>query len=234
MATKNRKANSEGDGPPGAPGWMTTYGDMMTLLLCFFVLILSFSSVEINEFKKAMGSLKGALGILATDTGSSTTRSYPQQKNNMQAIEALEEMEETFEKLEVMELIKWEATPEGIRIVMNDPVLFDLGKAELKPEVFPILQSIVKVIRTQNPVEIEVQGHTDDLPIHTTKFPSNWELSAARALSVVKYFAYQGKIEPRKLSAIGYGEYRPAFINTLKDRPKNRRVEILLKNGVNM
>ena len=201
----------------------------MTLLLCFFVLILSFSSVEISKFKKAMGSLQGALGILATDTGSSTTRNFMQMTSNNRAIEALEEMEETFKKMEVTEYIQWEATPEGIRIVMNDPILFDLGKAELKSIAYPVLESIVKVIETQNPTEIEVQGHTDDLPIHTAKYPSNWELSAARALSVVKYFAIFGQIEPHKLSAIGYGEYRPAFINTPRDRPKNRRVEILLK-----
>ena len=230
MADKEHKSHrDDSDGRPSSPAWMTTYGDMMTLLLCFFVLILSFSSVEISKFKKAMGSLKGALGMLATDTGSSTTRNFMQLTSNNRATEALEEMEETFRKLEVEEYIEWETTPEGIRIVMNDPILFDLGKAELKPAVFPVLQSIAKVIETQSPSEIEVQGHTDDLPIRTAKFPSNWELSAARALSVVKYFAKYGNVEPHKLSAIGYGEYRPAFINSPKDRPKNRRVEILLK-----
>jgi chemotaxis protein MotB len=232
MAFKQKKLPEE-ESSGGSPAWMTTYGDMMTLLLCFFVLILSFSSVEINKFKKAMGSLRGALGILATDTGSSSKRSFPQQMNIQSKIsEALEEMDEQLKHMEIQEYVQWEVTPEGIHIAMNDPVLFDLGKAELKREAYPIMQAILKIIATQDPGEIEVQGHTDDLPIHNLKYPSNWELSAARALSVVKYFAYKGGVEPRKLSAIGYGEYRPAFKNTPEDRPKNRRVEIFLKTGV--
>jgi chemotaxis protein MotB len=231
MVGRGKRAASQEEGG-GVPGWMVTYGDMMSLLLCFFVLILSFSSVEISKFKKAMGSLRGALGIMPTDTGSSTSRSFPQSMQNAKAIEALEDMEETFRKLDVTDDVQWEVTPEGVHIVMNDPVMFDLGKADLKPDVFPILQAIVKVIDAENPEDIEVQGHTDDLPIHTSQFPSNWELSAARALNVVKYFAYKGDIPPRKLSAIGYGEYRPAYINTDRDRSKNRRVEIFLKKKI--
>jgi len=231
MIGRNRKPRVDEEPIGPSPTWMITYGDMMSLLLCMFILILSFSSVETDKFKKAAGSLRGALGIKFTAAETSTSRALLQQMQDAQTREALEQMEETLREQDAQKYVRWETTPEGIRIVMNDPLLFDLGKADLKPAVFPILQAIVKVIEARNPPEIEVLGHTDDLPIHTDKFPSNWELSAARALKVVQYFARQGNIEPRRLSAIGYGEYRPAYQNTERDRPKNRRVEILLKTA---
>jgi chemotaxis protein MotB len=228
---RKKKDNSNEDKPIGAPGWMVTYGDMMTLVLCFFVLILSFSSVETQKFKKVMGSMRGAFRLISSNVEPTKPPSIFQQVNSVQAKQALDEMDELFQDKKIKDYVKWETTPEGIHIVMNDPVLFDLGKAELKPEVFSIMKAIIKVINTQHPAEILVQGHTDDLPIHNNQYPSNWELSAARALNVVKFFAEQGKVEPKKLSAIGYGEFRPAYPNTPTDRPKNRRVEILLKNN---
>jgi len=231
MIGRSTRRKLDDDSLGGPPTWMITYGDMMSLLLCMFILILSFSSVETDKFRKAAGSLRSALGVAFTPTKVSTNQQLRQQMEDAQTREALEEMEETLREQEAQKHVRWEMTPEGIQIVMNDPILFDLGKADLKPQAFPILQAVVKVIEARNPPEIEVLGHTDDLPIHTGKFPSNWELSAARALSIVQYFARQGNIEPRRLSAIGYGEYRPAYQNTERDRPKNRRVEILLKTS---
>ncbi len=231
MAVRNKKNAKREECAAGAPLWMTTFADMMMLLLCFFVLILAFSSVEQNKFKKAMGSLRGALGMLPSISGLTIKSSVTKSSSESQMKEALEEMEEVFKEMNLQEFTQWEITPEGIHIVMNDPVLFELGEANLKQEVYPILSAIAKVIRTKTPSEIVVRGHTDDLPIRTKQFPSNWELSAARALSVVKFFAEKEDIPPEKLSAIGYGQYRPAYVNTRKDRAKNRRVEILIKHS---
>ena len=230
MANRNKKYAQNEDNEAGSPLWMTTFADMMTLLLCFFVLILAFSSVEQDKFKKAMGSLQGALGMLPS-VSSLSIKSSVTKSSESQFKEALQEMDEVFEAMDLQEFTKWEMTPEGVHIVMNDPVLFELGKAELKKEVYPILSAIAKVIKTKTPSEIVVQGHTDDLPIRTKQFPSNWELSAARALSVVKFFAKKEDIPPEKLSAIGYGQYRPAYLNNSENRAKNRRVEILIKHG---
>ncbi len=231
MANRNNKNAKRGESEAGSPLWMTTFADMMTLLLCFFVLILAFSSVEQDKFKKAMGSLKGALGMLPSISGLSLSPTVFRQAPESQMMEALEEMEKVFEEMNLQEFTQWEMTPEGVHIVMNDPVLFKLGEANLKQNVYPILSAIAKVIRTKTPSEIVVQGHTDDLPIRTMQFPSNWELSAARALSVVKFFAEKEDIPPEKLSAIGYGQYRPAYVNTPEDRAKNRRVEIIIKHS---
>ena len=231
MTKRWKKYDSEEGKPIGAPGWMVTFADMMTLVLCFFVLILSFSSVESQKFKKVMGSMRGAFRFTSSNTETIKSPSILQQVSSVQAKQALDEMDELFQDEKIKNYVKWETTPEGIRIVMNDPVLFDLGKADLKSEIFPIMKAITKVIDTQHPAEVLVQGHTDDLPIHNNLYPSNWELSAARALNVVKFFAEQGNVDPKKLSAIGYGEFRPTYPNTPLDRPKNRRVEILLKNA---
>jgi chemotaxis protein MotB len=231
VLTRKKISDSEQSGPIGAPGWMVTYADMMTLVLCFFVLILSFSAVEIQKFKQAMGSMRGALGSLPAKADSSTGSATAQEPTSAQAKQDLDELDKLFQNENIKDYVNWKTTPEGIRIMMNDPVLFDLGKADLKPEVFPIMKAIIKVINTQHPAEIIVQGHTDDLPIHNSQYPSNWELSAARALNVVEFFAQQGNVEPKKLSAIGYGEFRPAFPNAPGGCPKNRRVEILLKKA---
>ena len=204
------------------------HDDVVVVFLC---IDLAFSSIEQDKFKKAMGSLRGALGMLPSVSGLTMKSSVRKSALESQMKEALEEMDKVFEQMNLKEVTKWELTPEGIHIVMNDPVLFELGKANLKQEVFPVLAAIAKVIRSKTPSEIEVQGHTDDLPIRTTQFPSNWELSAARALSVVKFFAEKENIPPEKLSAIGHGQYRPAYVNTSENRPKNRRVEIFIKHG---
>jgi chemotaxis protein MotB len=229
--SRNKKNANNDECEAGSPLWMTTFADMMTLLLCFFVLILAFSSIEQDKFKKAMGSLRGALGMLKSISGMTMKSSIRKSASESQMKEALEEMDKVFEQMNLKEVTKWELTPEGIHIVVNDPVLFELGKANLKSEVYPVLSAIAKVIKSKTPSEIEVQGHTDDLPIKTMQFPSNWELSAARALSVVKFFAEKEDVPPEKLSAIGYGQYRPAYVNTRENRTKNRRVEIFIKHG---
>jgi chemotaxis protein MotB len=117
---------------------------------------------------------------------------------------------------------------QGTRLSFEDQVLFDFGKAAINPTGFVFLDKIADVLN-KIPYAVRVEGHTDNVPIQTRRFPSNWELSVARAVSVVKYFAEVSNIDPRRLSAVGYGESRPVAANdTLSNRAKNRRVEILL------
>ena len=117
---------------------------------------------------------------------------------------------------------------EGVVLKLPGKVLFDLGKAELKPEAKRTLDKIIPLLKSYS-YGIQVEGHTDNLPIHTKRFRSNWELSAARAISVVKYLMQNG-ISQQRLSALGYGEHRPIVPNdTPEHRALNRRIEILIK-----
>jgi chemotaxis protein MotB len=234
MAKNRSKSNNESGGGGGAPAWMTTYGDMMTLLLCFFVLLVSFSSIEKSGFDKAMGSLKGALGVLPKHQ-SVMIQFDPiipqlsdfQEKRVQKVVSELRNMAKTQGLKDQMSM---QQTEDGILIRIDSPVLFDLGSAELKKKSFPVLYKVVE-LASDWPNSIRIEGHTDNLKIRSGRFPSNWELSTTRALSVLRFFLHQGKVEPQRLKAVGYGEYHPLMSNdTAEGRAKNRRVEIYLES----
>ncbi|QIA26684.1 OmpA family protein [Thermaerobacter sp. PB12/4term] len=119
-------------------------------------------------------------------------------------------------------------TERGVAIIFDDQVFFDLGRAELRPEGQDLLRRLAPIL-AQVPGTILVEGHTDNLPIRSGRYPSNWELSTARATTVVRYLAERAGLDPRRLAAAGYGEWRPRFPNTSEaNRARNRRVEIVL------
>ncbi|HDL19055.1 MAG TPA: chemotaxis protein MotB, partial [Bacteroidetes bacterium] len=125
--------------------------------------------------------------------------------------------------------IDFKISKNGIAIRMKEKLLFDLGKADIKPSASPILKKIGALAKGW-PNNIRVEGHTDNLPIHTLQFPSNWELSAIRAINVVHFLQDQCQVSPTKIYSIGYGENRPLVPNDSPDnRSKNRRVEIYLE-----
>ena len=124
--------------------------------------------------------------------------------------------------------IKSKLTQKGAYITFDDQLLFDLSKAEINPRGVKLLDAVADVLKDM-PCSIRVEGHTDNIPIHTRRFPSNWDLSIARAVNVVKYLINIDGIRPSRLSAVGYGESRPLTTNdTPQNRSKNRRVEIVL------
>ena len=119
-------------------------------------------------------------------------------------------------------------TEQGAHLSFEDGVLFDFGRAAISTKGYAVLDEIADVVRKM-PYPIRVEGHTDNVPINTKRFPSNWELSTVRAVNVLKYFADAGRIDPRRLSAVGYGESKPLVANdSPQSRAKNRRVEIVL------
>ncbi|MDZ7373512.1 MAG: OmpA family protein [candidate division KSB1 bacterium] len=224
-----RRPKSE-EGKGGAPEWVVTYGDMMSLLLTFFVLLQSFSSIQLSEFQKAMGSLKGALGVLKGQPSASPLYKmpspdiYPLSEGGRES--EMRELQEYLQAQGIEEEVTVRITEKGIAVTIESPILFDLGRADLKPQFLPLLDRIA--VMATRAREIVIEGHADDLPINTPQFPSNWELSVARALSVLHYFETRG-IAPGKMVAIGYGEYRPRVPNDSEEnRKKNRRVEIFL------
>lgn len=229
MRDRGRKKKGD-DG--GGGDWALSYGDMMTLLMVFFVLIVSFSTTELIKFRQAMGSLKGSSGALGEHDGRAIIRmetlssmSITDQDIMLKILEELEE--QAFDKRAQGE-IEVEINQKGLNFRIGSELLFDLGSADLKRDVLTILDSIAKIIRRFS-CEVRVGGHTDSLPIRTSRFPSNWELSSARASSVVRYFDEVLRIEPTRFVAVGYGSHRPLLPNfTEKQRKTNRRVEIAL------
>ncbi|MBD3165436.1 OmpA family protein [bacterium] len=219
--------------PKGAPAWMVTYGDMMTLLLTFFVLIVSFSQTEIIKFKAAIASVQEGLGFMPQHAGVLPDIKLEQNVEKAQIVqEMIEELSESLGQTETMEMVEVYTTPTGVQIVISDPLLFESGRADLRDRFKTILDEVSRIIAPMEFSDIRVEGHTDNVPINTTFFPSNWELSAARALAVTKYMAFEGGVDPAKLSAIGYGEYRPRDTNeTAEGRARNRRVEIFLEHA---
>ena len=117
---------------------------------------------------------------------------------------------------------------QGTHITFEDFLLFSFGKADINPGGLAFLEKMAALIQ-KIPYPVRVEGHTDNVPIHTVRYPSNWELSIARAVSVVKYFAESGRINPQRLSAVGDGQTRPLVPNdSPANRTRNRRVEIVL------
>ncbi|MFP4013684.1 MAG: flagellar motor protein MotB [Chitinispirillaceae bacterium] len=230
MARKKKPAEP----PKGAPAFMTTWGDMCTLLLCFFVMLLAMSTIDAAKFHVAASSFQNAFsGVLESFPSVLITedilvpRLGGDEQNKRMAVDAARRIKRTVKSENLDDAVKVKVTESGIAIRIADPIGFEVGKAEIKSELIPALRDIALIISKVQSTQIRVEGHTDDLPIRTVRFPSNWELSAARALNVVKFLSKSGGIDPARLSAIGYGEYRPLVPNTSVDNRRiNRRIEI--------
>lgn len=235
MSDEKKKPEEEDDAP-SSPAWMATFADMMTLLMCFFILILSFSSIELDKFKMAMGSLQGALGTLGVQKKllpdqswfSPNTQNTDQIKENS-ILDHIEKMREQIKKKGLEDKISIEEEGGEVYIQMKDDMMFQSGKAELKPTYFNLLSLIAKTFLA-DAKQIRVEGHTDNIPIQTKEYQSNWELSIQRALNVVRHFVNHENIHPAKLIIAGYGEHKPIAANdSPSNRAKNRRVLLNVK-----
>lgn len=237
----------------GAPEWMVTYGDLVTLLMCFFVLLFAFSEIDAQKFEAVMQSFQGSAGVLESgkslsedqlifdaspenDTTPESTQEEPMDIVQEMLNEAKAEFEETLaDKLKGQEFvadIDIEIIDNKIVIRLKNNVLFDSAKATIKPEALEILTIIGEVLKGElfTNSEIKIEGHTDDVPINTIQFPSNWELSAARATSVLNYFVNELDFKQTRMSIAGYAEFQPIDTNdTVEGRANNRRVEIIIE-----
>lgn len=211
-----------------APFWMTTFSDMVTLLLTFFVLIVSMSEVEVKKFQEALSYFQGSVGVLSQSTPISTMqRQIVASQDAAQAAQ----YESLIEQLALQNLgdkVQVNLTEKGVHVIITDSVMFRSGEAELIEPSRTVLRLLALLV-DERVQAIVVEGHTDDQPISTARFPSNWELSAARAASVVRFLLEQeGAVDPARYVALGFGEHRPVdTAPTPEARARNRRVEIL-------
>jgi chemotaxis protein MotB len=218
---------------PGAPLWMCTYGDMVTLVLTFFILMFAFSSIDAQKYVQIANSLKGALGgnVGVLNTGSSVTPestltsiSPPSYNQIMQQLKSILKETQTKENVEVR------GDGEEIIVSFKEKLFFRIGSADILSEALPVLKDVGDVIRDQRLV-IRVEGHTCNIPIKTPRFPSNWELSAIRAVNVSKYMIESVGVVPEQISVAAYGQYRPMVPNTSREnQARNRRVDIVITN----
>lgn len=221
------------------PAWLAAFGDLMSLLLCFFVLLLSMSTMDAKKISEAIGSLSGAMSVLE---GSTQTEVSMERRMNATPIEAQSETAETVNRItqatidanEMMEkghgpTISVEEAVEGFIIELPSSLLFKPGSAIIEnDDALLFLKRIALIIgEMPNDIEVNVQGHTDNIgPGKTSPFKDNWELSSARAISVLQELLLDG-VDPTRISATGCGEYRPVATNATENgREKNRRVEL--------
>lgn len=232
-----RKYGGSGGGDNGvetpiAPGWMVTYGDIMTLLLTFFVLLISYSTVQEESFKQALASFQEAVGMLPYQRTLIQFEKIPAVRTTppISPREITRRMRNAIYAAGLKEQMKVARDKEGVRIIIKSPILFDSGKADLGTGALSVLDELITILR-ESPNVVVVEGHTDNVPISTERFPSNWELSTARAISVGRYLFEKGGFDPGRFTVAGYGEYHPVEPNDAPEgRQENRRVEILLKN----
>lgn len=229
--------------------WLVSYADFITLLFAFFVVMYALSTVNEGKYRILSDSMVHAFrNVQVTPVQQIPTSMTPPitviQKNPaVRAQEAAKQKQR--DKMrnvakDIMEVmaplieqgkVRVIETSRGVSIEINDSILFSPGQALLQPQLTKAMRAIADVlVPTDFPVTIE--GHTDNVPIKTTQFPSNWELSAVRATTVLRLFADAG-VAPDRLTAIGYADTRPVEPNLLADgRARNRRVTILIDSAV--
>ena len=221
----------------GRGAWLMTYADLVTLILVFFVLLFALSKRETGTLIKALKSFEITIGTETPktslfdiiDTGSLGDRKTLDQLTGMREVDVFKKINSFINKKKLGEKIETELKEGKIIFRVEGSVLFKSGSADLLPEATDVFSDIIHVIRTNPQYYVDIQGHTDNRPINTPQFASNWELSAIRATTVLRYLIENGISEAR-LTATGFADLRPIASNdTTLGRRKNRRVEFVLK-----
>ena len=256
---------------PGAPAWQSTFADLMNLLLCFFVLLFSMSTVDAQKFEMIAASFSETFSIFdagATAIGDGVlisngvsqlneleqyinstgkTAESDSEVNEMDEFEAMaaqmeaakmaaseelaEKVQEAVSESSMDKDIDITFTSQYVQLTLKGSILFDSGKSELKQEAMPIIQKVGAILERYAESTIEIEGHTDNVPINTAKYKSNDVLSSYRALSMFEYLVQNTSLDPSKLKHSGRGEYMPVADNsTPEGRAKNRRIEIKIYN----
>ncbi len=259
--------------PPGSPAWMATFGDLMNLLLCFYVLLFSMSTINAEKLAAVAESFSNTFSIfsggstsigegLLISNGVSQLNELDKYMNSTgKAAESTEDSEKLneydviAEKMEVAQLAESEQlaekvneslgenelgdaisvsfTAQYVQLTLKGALLFDSGKAVIRDSALPVVDKVGIILQKYANSIIEIEGHTDNVPINGGKFADNSELSCARALSVFNYLIDTTSLEPSHIKYAGRGEYVPVADNATEEgRAKNRRVEIRIYNDL--
>jgi chemotaxis protein MotB len=228
---------------------MATFADLMSLLLTFFVLLLSFANMDVVKFREILGSLREAFGyqteafgswnpvVMSTNKDNVTEQAVAEPQDaednahkaqqKQQDMSFIDELQKVIKELKLDNKVDALSTARGIVIRAQDGLFFERGSTRIDPESYLFLEQM-SVMFQRFPYDVLVEGHTDNRPVRARKSESNWELSTSRAIAVMRYLTEVGGIDPRRIGASGYAHMRPIAVNTTsKGRSKNRRVEFV-------
>jgi chemotaxis protein MotB len=226
---------------------MATFGDMMSLLVTFFVLLLSFANMDIVKFKRAMGSMSQALGVERTHTGDFDAKSTSpvelskhttsakldltdmktRPDNNEMNQRMVSQIQSAISTQNLDKVVEAKAGERGVVVTVKGGMLFEGGSDELYPEAYIFLDEVGNLIK-EFPYNVSIEGHSDSGVIQSDRFPTNWHLSAARAIAALRYLVEASGIDRNRLSAAGYADTRPIMPNdSPENRAANRRVEFI-------
>ena len=242
--SKGRRHRGHDGGHENSERWLLTYADLITLLMVFFVVLYSMSSADSTKWKQISAALTQAFNVdvLQGTTAAAVTDGAnpiaPPVDNLINDSEVPQvsrlqnKLQSILDGASQAPDVSVGVDREGVVIRLSGSYLFDSGRAELKPNSYAVLDAVAAEIRLL-PNDIRVDGHTDATPIDSPRYPTNWELSSARALAVTRYLSETDGVTADRLMAAGFGEFRPLVPNdTREHRAQNRRVEIHLLSSV--
>lgn len=239
--SRRRKKKSEDHGVDES--WLLPYADLMTLLLALFIVLFASSTADTEKLEKLSSVFNeifdSGRGIMdnSAPTAVPDSNDLPEDNTSSSYIEDQQSLEETQGKVDeyiaVHELenqFETQLTDEGLLVTIRDSVLFPPGKATIKSEYLLLADELTELLVFDPPRHIVITGHTDNVPMNTSEFTSNWELSVMRAVNFLKIMVKNDDVDPLLFSAKGYGEFHPIASNeTAEGRSKNRRVEVLIQ-----
>jgi len=243
MAHRRARTGAEGEKRDWPPDWMTTYADMATLMMTFFIILATMLALNIPVTWIAGDQLislsdrriEDAIDVdLTQEEKDLLERIRELQEQQMRELARIEEMQRMAKEIQqyiidanLSRFVRVDVSRWRLKIVPLAPFLFRPASADLRPEGKEFLDLMARVFLQSPQAEVRIGGHTDNLPINTPRYPSNWELSCARATAVMRYLIDEQGVDPAILSAIGYGPHQPVASNeTPEGRARNRRVEI--------
>ena len=233
---RKRRRNFENE-EENADRWLLSYADFITLLFAFFTVMYALSTMNEAKYRALSESLSTAFAIDRVNmpgdykSTASSEGQGPITTSFMKFFsEDFKNVKATLSELETDEKLNVNLEARGVVVSMMDRNIFKSGSADILAQSFDILDNIADTL-VGMPNSIKIEGHTDNIPISTKEFPSNWELSSKRALNILQYLVDEHGIEPGNISATGYAEFRPVTSNdTSEGRGKNRRVDIVILN----
>jgi chemotaxis protein MotB len=231
MHKKKRRYGAKKSEDSSGSRWEIVYSFVL-ILLCFFIMLSSFSTMQEAKVMQFVKSFVTAVSIMPS--GTKLESGLVVLSDSADLVDSKSELAKIFNTLEELAYefnlekeINLALTRQGLVMRMPEHTLFGLGSADIAAEALPLLQKVGAII-SKTAYLIRIEGHTDNLPIRTERYPSNWELSTARAVNVLRYFIKNHNIDPRRLAAEGFSEFHPVAANdTAENREKNRRVEII-------